>query len=85
MFLLQITVLLCLVLWILQRYLSEELMKTIHTNHLINQNDSFNSDIHILHGENKYEKINLWETVKVNKYKNPGNLLNAQKDRDREG
>ncbi|KAI4468052.1 thap domain-containing protein 9 [Holotrichia oblita] len=51
-----------------------------YANHLIDNNHSFNIDFDILHVENKSLKLDLLETLEINKYKNSDNLLNDKVD-----
>jgi len=51
-----------------------------YAEHLIKENHSFNDSFDILHVEQKSLKLNLLETLEINKQKNSVNLLNDQTD-----
>lgn len=51
-----------------------------YSNHLIDEQHAFNFDYDILHCENKSLKLNLLESMEINKHKNSNTLLNDQLD-----
>ncbi|KAK9879490.1 hypothetical protein WA026_006560 [Henosepilachna vigintioctopunctata] len=51
-----------------------------YANHLIDENHKFSSEFEILYRENKGSKLNLLESLQINKFKNSGLLLNSQLD-----
>lgn len=51
-----------------------------YANHLLEENHSFNHNYKILHIENKGLKLNLLESLEINKFKNSDNLLNDHTD-----
>ena len=51
-----------------------------YANHLLETGHNFNNDFRILHSENKGKKLNLLESLEINKLKNSDHLLNCQLD-----
>ena len=51
-----------------------------YANHLLEENHDFNNQIKILHIENKGNRLNLLESLEINKLKHNNNLLNSQID-----
>ncbi|CAH0562875.1 unnamed protein product [Brassicogethes aeneus] len=49
-----------------------------YASHLITENHTFNNNFKILHLENKGMKLNLLESLEINKLKNTKNILNDQ-------
>lgn len=51
-----------------------------YANHLIECNHNFNTNFKILHTENKGRKLDLLESLEINKLKDTNHLLNCQTD-----
>ena len=51
-----------------------------YANHLLECNHTFNNNFKILHNEQKGLKLNLLESLEINKFKHSDNLLNEQVD-----
>ena len=51
-----------------------------YANHIRESGHNFNNNYKILHSENKSNKLNLLESLEVNKLKNTDHLLNGQVD-----
>lgn len=58
----------------------KEKTDSTYANHLLSEKHNFNEDFKILHKENKGKKLNLLESLEINKLKNTNLLLNDQLD-----
>ena len=63
-----------------ERCFRNKKLESNYGRHLVETGHNFNSDFEILHVENKGLKLNMLESLEINKQRNTNNLLNDQLD-----